>query len=210
MNPSKLIDLTLPFSPKTPVFPGDPAVKVDQVFTVAKDGVSVHNYSFAGHTCTHIDAPSHFVRNGKTLFDLSLEKFTGEGIVIDARGRNQIDLDILRGVKLKKDCIVFFWTDYVKKANEKNYFEDHPVITEKLAHELVHQKVKIVGVDSPSPDKDPYPIHKILLSKETLILENLCNLHLLNRKKFEVFSFPLKVATDGIPVRVVAQITDLK
>lgn len=206
MNPSKLIDLTLPFSPKTPVFPGDPPVKIDQVFTVAKDGVSVHSYSFAGHTCTHIDAPAHFVKGGKTLAQLPLDKFTGEGIVIDVRGKQEIDSDILNGIKLPKDIIVFFWTDYVKKANEKNYFENHPVISEKLAHELVRQKVKIVGVDSPSPDKEPYSIHKIWLSKETLILENLCNLHLLFGKKFTAFAFPLKVATDGIPVRVVASL----
>jgi len=65
-------------------------------------------------------------------------------------------------------------------------------------------KVKLVGVEGPSPDKEPYPIHKILLANDILKLENLCNLDKLP-EKFKVYAFPIKVKTDGIPVRVVAE-----
>jgi len=45
---------------------------------------------------------------------------------------------------------------------------------------------------------------RFFLSHDILIIENLCNLDKLP-EKFRVFAFPLKVNTDGVPVRVVAE-----
>ena len=73
---------------------------------------------------------------------------------------------------------------------------------------LVKQKVKIIGLDWPSPDHHPYPIHEILLKNNILILENLTNLdQLLNETDLEVFAFPLKIEADSSPVRVIARVS---
>lgn len=204
----KYIDLSLIFSQDLPIFPGGPSIKIDQVLSVEKQGVSVHTYFFDGHTGTHIDAPAHFVKDGKTLAELPPEKFTGQGIVIDARDKEIIGKDILNNINLAKEMIVFFRTDHANKLTQPNYFEKHPTISTTLAEQLVKLKVKIVGIDSPSVDKESYPVHKLLLANGILILENLCNLELLTGKTFTVYSFPLKVHTDGIPVRVIAELKD--
>lgn len=203
--PAKFIDLSLPLSNNTPVFPGDPEVNI-RPFKIDNDGTSIHEYYFSGHTGTHIDAPSHFFPTGKNHSDLPLEKYVGRGILVDARGRKVIDKDILNNINLQIDAIVLFWTNHIKNLNLPNYYENYPVISERLAEELVNSQVKIVGIDFPSPDKSPYPVHKILLQNEVLIIENLCSLGKLAGKKFQVYAFPLKVATDGIPVRVVAEV----
>lgn len=65
----------------------------------------------------------------------------------------------------------------------------------------------MIGIDGPSVDLDegPFAVHRIFLGSGIPILENLCNLDVLQEKDFTLFSFPLSVATDGIPLRVVAE-----
>lgn len=201
----QLVDLSLSLNNETPVFPGDPKVNI-RPFKIDNDGTSIHEYYFSGHTGTHIDAPSHFYPKGKNHSDIPIEKYTGKGILIDARERKLIDKDVLNSINIDKDTIVLFWTDWVKKNHQQDYYTEYPVISNVLADELVRLKVNIVGIDFPNPDKPPYSVHKILLKGEVLIIENLCNLDKLQGKRFKIFAFPLKVDTDGIPVRVVGEI----
>lgn len=97
---NKYIDLSLPLSNDTPVYPGDPKVKIKPVLTIPKDGCSVHQYEFGGHTGTHIDAPAHFVEGGKTLDQLSVEAFVMRGSVIPVHGEKLIKKDALRNRKV--------------------------------------------------------------------------------------------------------------
>ncbi len=61
-------------------------------------------------------------------------------------------------------------------------------------------------MDTPSPDKDPYTVHRILLKEEILIIESLKNLsELLDVKKFEITALPAKFEADSAPVRVIAR-----
>lgn len=202
---ARFVDLSLSLTKETPIFPGDPTLNIKQIFSVEKDGSSLHTYSFGGHTGTHIDAPAHFIENGKSLSDIPIENFLGEGLLIDARDKKLIDIDVLSNIKVSKGIIIFFRTDYSNNMEKVDYFLSYPVISEKLAKRLVEFGIKMIGIDGPSPDKDPWPVHKILLSNEILIIENLCNLNKLP-DKFKVYAFPLKVDTDGVPVRVVAEI----
>ena len=201
---AKFIDLSWDFSNDIPVYPGDPKVEIKQKYSLKKGGFSLHNYRFSGHCSTHIDAPAHFVEGGKTLVEIPLDNFSGEGIVIKALNSNVIDIDILNNIKVIKNQFVLFYTGFAEKILSRDYFANHPVLSEKLAIRLSELKVKMVGIDCPSPDIKPYTIHKILLSHDILIIENLCNLDKLP-EKFRVFAFPLKVNTDGVPVRVVAE-----
>src|SRR3989338_1203973 len=174
--PAKFIDLSQELSNETPVFPGDQKIEIKQEFTVKKDGFSLHSYSFSGHCSSHIDAPAHFIEDGKNLSQLPLDNFCGEGIVIPVENKDVIDIDILNNVSIKNSQIVLFYTGWAEKINSPKYFLNHPILNEKLAGRLSDLKVKMVGIDAPSPDKEPYPVHKILLSHGILILENLTNL----------------------------------
>ena len=64
--------------------------------------------------------------------------------------------------------------------------------------------MKIVGIDSFSPDNEPFEVHKMFFKNEILIVENLVNLEKLNGKRFKCYIFPLKIQdADGAPCRVV-------
>ena len=93
-----------------------------------------------------------------------------------------------------------------RKFQALDYHESYPEITEGFAKALIAHKVKIVGMDTPSPDKSPFTVHKLLLSSEILIIENLMNLDkLLKIEQFDVIALPMNLETDAAPIRVVAK-----
>jgi kynurenine formamidase len=151
-----------------------------------------------------MDAPSHMIPGGKKLSEISLERFLGEGILIDARGEKNIDSPLLN--EKARGKIVLILTGWSRKFGQNSYYDNFPQVTEGFARKLVEMDVPLLGLDTPSPDLEPYPIHKILLSHEILIIENLTNLEaLVGAGPFEVSAFPAKMAADGAPVRVVAR-----
>jgi hypothetical protein len=110
------------------------------------------------------------------------------------------------GSEVKKGDIVLLRTDHTKNIHEEDYFSTNPVISFKLAEKLVEKKVKMVGIDSFSPDNSPFQIHKLLLSNDILILENLMNLDKIAKPRFKLYAFPLKLENDGAPCRAVAEV----
>ena len=71
-------------------------------------------------------------------------------------------------------------------------------------------QLKGLGLDTISADvsgTDDYPVHKSLLNKDTIIIENLTNLLSLTKFSFNFSCFPIKFeGADGSPVRAVAYI----
>lgn len=203
-----LIDLTHTYDAVMPVYPGDTPPQWIQKASLEHDGYVHFQLTASMHIGTHIDAPAHFISNGKVLSDIPLERFTGRGVLINARGKQTIDVDVLTGIDIQKGDVVLIDTGFAEQFGKEKYFEDFPEMTEAFAKRLVEFQVHMIGLDNPSPERDqPFPCHKILLGAEILILENLTNMHELPAVDlFEVMAFPPKFAFDGAPVRVVAKI----
>lgn len=198
----KIVDLSIPIDDRTPVYPGDPKQEINQIANIEKDGWNEHRLTFNTHFSTHIDAPYHMLKNGKKLSEYPLEKLIGKGVVLDVR--NGFNLDVLDDSEVKKDSIVFLRTGQTEKLHSK-YFENARFIPKEFAEKLVELGVKIVDLDSFTPDEPPFEIHKILLKHDILIIENLANLDELTDKNFRVFILPLKLEnTDGAPCRAIA------
>jgi|SRR3989344_43873 len=202
-----LIDLTHPFTDNMPVYPGDPAARLHAAASIGKEGYSDHKLETTVHVGTHVDAPAHMIEGGKMIHHLPLEAFCGKGVVMDVRGKKKIDIEIQEYTDIKKGDIVLFCTGFSKRYHEPSYFADYPVMTEAVAHELTTRQVEMVGFDTPSPDRAPYPVHKILLGAGILIIENLTNLEaLLAHTTFDIEAFPLALAADAAPARVIARV----
>ena len=204
----KYIDLTHTFTDNMPVVPGDPTPSLKQITTIEKNGYTDHELKTVMHVGTNIDAPLHMIPGGKYMDEMPVEHFAGTGVVIDVRGKNPIDETVLKGKNIGKRCVIFLCTGMSKKFRTEEYNTLYPEITESFARAIVDMGVKIIGIDMLSPDVDAsFPIHKILLPKEVLIIENLVNLEaLLTSSSFDVFAFPMKLHAEAAPVRVVARI----
>ena|SRR3989344_5304185 len=200
----EFFDLSMEIDDLTPVYPGDPKQEIKQQATIAKEGWNEKRLTFNSHFSTHIDVPIHLVENGKNLDDFPVGFFSGTAIVIDAFAQQPIKPDLS---SVRAGDIVFFYTGHTDKYHSPAFFENNPVISKETAEELVRKKAKIVGLDSYTPDNEPFEIHKILLKENILIVENLVNLKALVGKRFECIILPLKIKdADGAPCRVVAKL----
>lgn len=190
-------DLTMLINDKLPLYPGD-----DKPSLVhhESDGIKHMQLGLSTHHGTHIDAPIHMIENGKTLSDFPISTFTGEGIVIDISNKLSYEL-------IKTGDIVFLFTNHTSKMYTADFYKDNPVISTEQAQLLVSKKPKMVGIDSYSVDNPPFPIHKLLLSHNILLVENLVNLKPLVGKRFMCYALPLNLEhADGCPCRVIAVI----
>ena len=203
----QLIDLTHTFTKEMPVFPGDKNAVLKQVAFTNKDDYNSFYLQSGMHVGTHIDAPYHMNPNGKKLSDISLEHFIGKGKIIDARRHKIINTDILIDTNIQQNDILLICTGHDKKYRTDSYYKDYPVITEEFAKQVIKKGIKIIGFDSPSPDKAPYNTHKIFFNNNVLIIENLKGIEsLINCNNFEIIAFPVKFESAGAPVRVVAKL----
>lgn len=202
----RIIDLTQTFTDVMPNYPGDPKPSLRQSAKIEKEGYEDHWLETGMHVGTHIDAPAHMIEGGKKIHELPLEMFSGRGIAVDARKRD-LNASILKECRASEGDIVLFCTGLSKKYHTPEYFTHFPAMAEELARALVKRKMKMVGFDTPSPDRSPFAIHKILLGAGILIIENLTNLGtLLKQENFDIHAFPMSICADAAPARIMALI----
>ena len=202
----KFIDLSISITDSMPVYPGDKPPHLTKVNTLIRDGFNNFLLSATMHTGTHIDGPMH-VKNNKRFFDkIPLEQCIGFGCLLNAAGKNNILLTKEYQMLVRPKSIVLLYTGMSHVYGRKKYFNASPTVSRELAHLFVERQVKMVCMDSPSPDRYPFDIHKLLLENNVLIAENLTNVdRLLSISNFEVIALPLKIHADSSPARIIAR-----
>jgi arylformamidase len=94
------------------------------------------------------------------------------------------------------------------RPNDKGYLTDWPGVSLEAAEYLLEKQVAAIGVDTLSPDPPAAlaakPLHPVVLEKQMLIIENLCNLDELP-DFFLFLALPLKIrGGSGSPIRPIA------
>lgn len=209
----KIIDLTHLIEEQMPVFPGTEQPTLDPACTMAQNGFREKKLTMYSHTGTHMDAPAHMLLEGKTLDDFAAEHFIGPACVIDARQiKGEISKNLLEAYQeqLKASDFVLLWTGWSEKWGKETYFEDFPALSVEAARYLSEFDLKGFGVDTISVDlmtAKQFQIHEILLSKDMVLIENLCHLDQLIHQDFHLSVLPIKLSdADGSPVRAVAML----
>jgi len=204
----KYLDLTHTFNNQMPVFPGDPMSSLVKIADVAKDGFLDYELKSAMHVGTHMDAPAHMLQGGKYLNEYPAGKFFGRGAIIDARGKKSADVNLLENLEIKKNDIVLVCFGWSTEFGKDDYYLNYPEISPQFAEKLGALGASIIGMDTSSPDRAPYTVHKVLFKYDILIIENLTNLDQLIGKNFEIIALPAKLQTDAAQARVVAKIIE--
>ncbi len=224
----EVIDLTHTIHNDIQIYPGDPVPSISRGLTHEKDYCHVDQLKLGSHTGTHIDAPYHFLKKGKKIDELPVQRFVGDGVLIDVSAKSDRDLIEPGEVEPYEDEIaqgdfVIFRTGRDKYFGTPKYYF-HPYLSAEGARLLVKMGVSLVGIDAlnvdptyyGSMDSDPsakdlpdeeqygYPVHDILLGNDILIVENLCNLDKIKQRNGFYSFLPLKLKdSDGSPVRAV-------
>lgn len=203
-----IIDLSQPIVHGMPVYPGDDETSLIQTKYLDQDCHNNHRLQIAMHTGTHIDAPMHMTESNTYMSQWPLDSFMGRGCLLDVRGQDIVAMKPQYEKLVEENCILLLWTGQDKLYGSKSYY-DCPVVHGELCELMVRKKIKMVGMDMPSPDRYPFPIHKRLLEQNIFIMENLTNLSQLSGSAdFEVIALPLKIRADGAMTRAVARVRD--
>ncbi len=208
------VDLTHKINDKISVFPGDNPPSIICLSNVKEHGHKISKLNFQSHISTHIDAPSHILEDGKNLDQFNVSDFFGKAYVIDCTEVEQIGRDFLTKFhdKIKFAEYLLLYTGKHKKWGTPLFTKNLTLLTEDSAKWLSMLPIKGIGTDSISfddidsdPLKDELIIHKILLGKEKLLIENLNNLDKIISKLVDFTCLPLYYENaDGSPVRAVA------
>jgi kynurenine formamidase len=205
-----VIDLTLPLTEQTRIYPGDPEISVRPYIRREDAGYNVHQVSLGSHTGTHLDPPAHFLGGGaRRVGGVDPSLLVGRGLLIDVRdkrAREPIILDDLQPYedRISTGLIVVFMTAWDTKEQEPDYL-DHPYVTEEVGKALIGKGVKTIGIDTINVDPTwgaDFPVHMMFAEADGLIVEALANLYSIPRSDpFFVFA-PLKLMEgSGAPVR---------
>jgi len=225
------IDLTLVLdSNHVQVYPGDGPFIFRQVSTIGSDECNIGSVSFGSvHTGTHLDAPFHFIANGKTIEQIPLSDLIGPALVINLSGgelqpRQQITWADLSAwhAHMREGVIVLISTGWSERYWCTPQYYHHPYLTADAAEGFVASGVRVIGLDTLSPDETPlegvggesgYKFHEIFLGAGGIIAENLTNLSALTEEEgiadgggtWIVNLIPLNLyGSDGSPIRAFA------
>lgn len=208
----KVTDLTHLIDSDMPVFPGTEHPIFERANTLDKDGFREAKITMYSHTGTHVDAPAHMLSDGRFLDNLEIEHFIGNATILDYSEEKikLINLDRLKPYeeKIKNVEFVIIKTGWSKYWGDSKYYEGFPSLSEESAKWLSGFDLKGIGIDAISIDdikSSTFAVHKILLQKEIIIIENLSNLDSISEKYFILSIMPLKNKdSDGSPVRAIA------
>src|SRR5690554_3717403 len=165
----KLCDLSHQLNNDTPVFSGMKKPAFKPAATLEKEGYRETHLSFDSHTGTHIDAPAHMLKNGKTLDQFPVDRFAGKALIISVpENTKRIEKDFLVqfGGKLTKAEFVLFKTGWSNFWGTQRYFEDFPTLSADAVEWLLTFSLKGIGFDviSADPmDSTTYPNHFSIL-----------------------------------------------
>ena len=203
----RMYDITRPLSPGLPVYPGDPAVRVEPVTQIRQgDGVNVSRLTLSSHCGTHIDAPRHFFDDDIAVDGLQLDVLIGPARVIQVDVTTHITASDLAPLQEGDVCRVLLKTTNSGLWHDAHFRTDYLALTESAAQWLVQQGVRLVGIDYLSVDayecKD-FPVHRTLLGAGVVILEGL-DLGAVIPGDYELMALPLLLQDgDGAPARAV-------
>jgi len=179
---------------KAKVYPGDPIPTKNFIKSIDKgDSYTLSTFSMSSHTGTHVDAPSHFIKDGKTIEEICLNKFVGYCYVFE------IDEPITKEIV----------NNIFNKINELNInkilIKGKGILTLEGAKAIEDMNIDLIGTEllSFGNDLDEEEIHKILLKSNIVLLEGI-NLENINTGKYFLNSAPLKLdELEGAPCRAI-------
>ncbi|HKU49265.1 MAG TPA: cyclase family protein [Nitrososphaera sp.] len=204
MKPPRIHDLSRKIDERTVVYPGDPEPRFEPISTIAGKGVNLTRIMLGSHTGTHADARSHFLPGGHAIDAEPLEKFVGEALVVDASSRPGHGLavkDLESHIVNENDILLFYTGTGSMSTTHFTYLEI------SAAEWIAAHRIKCIGIDTLSVEKygsKDAPVHKLLLSNNIGIVENLANLEQFIGQRLFFMCFPLPLGgVDGSPARAV-------
>ncbi|MBE6107624.1 MAG: cyclase [Erysipelotrichaceae bacterium] len=177
------------------VYPGDPMPEKTALKSM-QDG-EVYNltaFSMCAHNGTHIDAPFHFIKDGKTVDEICLEAFVGLAYVAEHHGIVTGDnaSRILEKAKKRNP-----------EASKRILIKGNVEVSLEAAKVFASSNILLLGNESQTigPQNAPMAVHLTLLGANVTLLEGI-RLSWVSEGVYFLNAAPLNLSgTDGSPCR---------
>ena len=179
------------------VYPSDPKPEKKELKSIEKGEVyNLTAFSMCAHNGTHIDAPRHFIKDGKTVDEMSLEAFIGMAYVVE-----------YSGVVTENDA-----TEIIEKAEKHNkeaakriLIKGDVEVSLEAAQVFASSNILLLGNEPQTvgPKNAPMAVHLALLSANVVLLEGI-RLAAVSEGVYFLNAAPLNLAgAEGSPCRAV-------
>ena len=178
------------------------------------------------HAYTHVDAPLHYLVDGRDMASMPVDQWVGDAAVVDlthlgANGEvTAADLE-RRAAHVRRGDIVLLRTDWPRRmgVDKEQFWKKGPWTGPSGCEWLVARGAKAVGYDYPPdhcirdtiaeprrrPDRSEYTTHAIFFPAGITVIEYLTNLDQIGAARCRFMALPLKLeGADGSPVRAIA------
>ncbi|MEE0830726.1 MAG: cyclase family protein [Longicatena sp.] len=183
------------------VYPNDPMPEKIVLKSMQKGEVyNLTAFSMCAHNGTHIDAPFHFIKDGKTIDEICLEAFVGMAYVAEHHG-------LVTG----NDA-----TEIIEKAKKQNLEASKRILIKgevevslEAAKVFASSDILLLGNEPQTvgPQNAPMAVHLTLLGANVVLLEGI-RLGEVYEGVYFLSAVPLNLSgADGSPCRAVL-ITD--
>ena len=175
------------------VWPGDPAPERNVLADMDKgDIINLTAFSMCAHNGTHVDAPAHFLKDGKTIEQLDPAAFVGDCYV--ARHEGEVTAADAAAILQKAAAV---------GASERILIGGKATVTEAAARVFAEAGILLIGNESQTvgPEAAPMAVHLILLGADVVLLEGLVLSHVPEGTYF-LTAAPLNLGgCEGAPCR---------
>ncbi len=177
------------------VFGKDPAPK-KTVLASIKDGspYNLIEFSMCAHNGTHIDAPSHFVGDGKTIDQLAPDRLVGYAYVAEHTG--DVTEDDIKAILTRARAIS-------DETARRILIKGKATLTLEAAKVLSREGVYLFGNESQTvgPEGSPRAVHLELLGADMILLEG-ARLGDVPEGDYLLFAAPISLGgAEGAPSR---------
>ena len=183
------------------VYPGDPAPEREVLSSVAAGDVcNLTALRMCAHNGTHVDAPYHFLSEGKTVDVLPLSHFIGPCYVAEHQGA----LTAAHAAAILRNA-----AQGHGEAVRRILIKGDATVTADAAKVFAEAHILLLGNESQTvgPEDAPMEVHLILLSAEVVLLEGI-RLHHVPEGAYVLNCAPINLGgADGAPCRAV--LTDM-
>ncbi len=179
------------------VYPGDPEPEKKVLKSMQKGEIyNLTAFSMCAHNGTHIDAPFHFIEDGKTIDEICLESFVGVAYVAEHHG-----------IVTDNDA-----TEIIEKAKKQNSEASKRILIKgdvevslEAAKVFASSDILLLGNEPQTvgPQEAPMAVHLALLGANIILLEGI-RLEEVSEGVYFLNAAPLNLSgADGSPCRAV-------
>lgn len=149
------------------VFPGDPSPVKKTMFSIQNGDIcNLTAFEMCAHNGTHVDAPYHFLNDGKKIDQVDLDRFIGYAYVTEHEG--DIGKEDAKAIlKKARECD--------ERSAERILVKGNATVTVDAAKVFAEEGIKLFGNESQTvgPEDAPMEVHLIMLGAQIVLLEGI-------------------------------------